>query len=145
MIGMGFMDWIHESVKAQEEEDWKNVDPATRAYYKDHPERRRGVHSTLGRSGPRQALIDLIGTDNMDALLHDCAPALTDQANASYVLNQETVDRLKALEEKLGDNEKYQELKGKYEALQEHYNELKEEREKLIELLQKKDAPSLAK
>lgn len=147
---MGFMDWLEKSVEKDKlkawdrlkdqydsEEEWRT----TRDYYLAHPEEfekdgKVGAHKGLGRSGPKQALVDLLSTDDLDALLYDCAPGLTNQANTSYQLNQETVMRLKELRDKMATTEKYQEIKGRYDELQKHYQELKEERDQLIKALQ---------
>lgn len=98
-----------------------------------------GAHAGIGRSGPKQALIDLLSTDNLDGLLYDCAPGLVNQANASYSLNRETIDRLKDVQAKLQKSEKYDELKGRYDILQQHYDELKKERDELIKSLRQEN------
>ena len=93
-----------------------------------------GVTEGLGRSGPKQVLVNSLGTDNLDALFHDCAPGLTQQANSTYQLTVSNAERLKVLYDKLDDS-RYQELKGRYDELQKHYEKLEKERDTLVQAL----------
>lgn len=101
-----------------------------------------GVTEGLGRSGPKQVLVNSIGTDNLDALFHDCAPGLTQQANSTYQMTVSNTERLKVLYDKLDDS-RYQELKGRYDELQKHYEEVKKERDTLVQSLVENAKPNL--
>lgn len=112
------------------------------AYYAAYPEDRpqrvsipvRGVHHGIGRSGPKQALIDLLSTDDLDGLLYDCAPEFIRQANQTYVLTEQIQQ---FLQEHLQVLEDYRMLQGRYEELQQHYQTLQAEHQKLLQTLAK--------
>lgn len=165
---MGLLDWlddkrIEHSTKDMSEAEkkkylWFLNHPKARdhfsktgddsAYYHAHPEELPergmvdiGVHHGIGRSGPRQALIDMISTDDLDGLLYDCAPGLVNQANRTQELSADTNHKMDLLREELKNNDNYKELEGKYNELQKHYDELKQERDMLIKALAKEDSP----
>ena len=78
----------------------------------------------------KNAILNMISTDNLDAVFNSCAPRLSNKIYG----NSDKLDTLLEAQSKI---EQYDQLQGRYDELQKHYNELKEERDQLLKLLTK--------
>lgn len=79
-------------------------------------------------STTKNALINMISTADLDQVIADCAPALS---NTIYETNAKTKQLIKMME----SERNYAELQGRYNELQKHYDELKREHETLLNFL----------
>lgn len=78
----------------------------------------------------KNAILNMISTDNLDAVFNGCAPRLSNKIYGNS-------DKLDTLLESQAKIEQYDQLQGRYEELQKHYDELKAERDSLLKLLGK--------
>ena len=76
----------------------------------------------------KKALINMISTADLDQVIADCAPELS---NTIYETNAKTKQLIKMLEAERN----YAELQGQYDELQKHYDELKREHDTLLNFL----------
>ncbi len=70
----------------------------------------------------------MLSTSDLDQVLADCAPALTQKIYKMAAQADFLQDQCKELKD-------YDELKGRYAELQQHYAELQDEYKKLVETL----------
>lgn len=104
--------------------------------YKRKEAERKGLPKHYGPTSQNNAttkiaLLNMLSTDNLDQVLADCAPLLSEAVHE----NKSKVNQiLKILESR----KEADELQGRYDELQKRYDELKAERDKLLEILAKK-------
>ncbi len=97
---------------------------ATLRFQKEHDKKQYcGAHV-------KNAILNMISTDNLDAVFNGCAPRLSNKIYGNS-------DKLDTLLESQAKIEQYDQLQGRYEELQKHYDELKAERDSLLKLLGK--------
>lgn len=88
-----------------------------------------GPKQSSGNGGATQiALLNMLSTSDLDQVLADCAPALTQKIYKMAAQADFLQDQCKELKD-------YDELKGRYAELQQHYAELQDEYKKLVETL----------
>ena len=80
------------------------------------------------RTGPakKTALINLLGTSDLDEVFECCAPHLT---NTVYEIRDMLKDEHEVVK-------KYNELSGRYNELQKHYDELQKQYNELVDTMQ---------
>lgn len=124
--------------------DWFDQDKLDAAYMKDLEKRQRdeetirkmkGLEPTYGPEpgsgnggATKIALLNMLSTSDLDQVLADCAPALTQKIYKMAAQADFLQDQCKELKD-------YDELKGRYAELQQHYAELQDEYKKLVETL----------
>lgn len=124
--------------------DWFDQDKLDAAYMKDLEEKqkheefmrqKKGLEPTYGPTpgsgnggATKIALLNMLSTSDLDQVLADCAPALTQKIYKMAAQADFLQDQCKELKD-------YDELKGRYAELQQHYAELQDEYKKLVETL----------
>lgn len=124
--------------------DWFDQDKLDAAQLKRDAKRRedeefirkmRGEEPTYGPTpgsgnggATKIALLNMLSTSDLDQVLADCAPALTQKIYKMAAQADFLQDQCKELKD-------YDELKGRYAELQQHYAELQDEYKKLVETL----------
>ena len=124
--------------------DWFDQDKLDAAYLKEREKERRdaetirklrGLEPTYGPEpgsgnggATKIALLNMLSTSDLDQVLADCAPALTQKIYKMAAQADFLQDQCKELKD-------YDELKGRYAELQQHYAELQDEYKKLVETL----------
>lgn len=88
-----------------------------------------GPPKSSGNGGATQiALLNMLSTSDLDQVLADCAPALTEKIYKMAAQADYLQDQYKELKN-------YDELKGRYTELKQHYTELQDEYKKLVNTL----------
>ncbi|WP_462393211.1 hypothetical protein [Mitsuokella multacida] len=124
--------------------DWFDQDKLDAAQFKRDAKRRqaeeaerriKGLEPTYGPTpgsgnggATKIALLNMLSTSDLDQVLADCAPALTQKIYKMAAQADFLQDQCKELKD-------YDELKGRYAELQQHYAELQDEYKKLVETL----------
>ena len=123
----------------RKQEDWEKAHPGEK-YVKEQPkpvlkafkpmEKKvyQPGHKNMTGPAKHNALINLLGTSDLDEVFEGCAPELT---KAVYGI-RDNINEMR----KQNDNEaKYFELQGRYNELQKHYDELQKQNQELLQIV----------
>lgn len=131
MFEMSILDWFDdEKLEARErkrKEEERDLEEFLRK--KKGLKKTYGPKKSSGNGGATQiALLNMLSTSDLDQVLADCAPALTEKIYKMATQADYLQDQYQELKD-------YDELKGRYAELQQHYAELQDEYKKLVETL----------
>ena len=131
MFDMSILDWFDQDKldAAQFKREEKERQDAETIRRLRGLEPTYGPESGSGNGGATKiALLNMLSTSDLDQVLADCAPALTQKIYKMAAQADFLQDQCKELKD-------YDELKGRYAELQQHYAELQDEYKKLVETL----------
>lgn len=79
------------------------------------------------------ALINMLSTSNLDQVMADCAPAVTQALFGANNMTQANNMEIRGMKAQMATEQNYRELKGRYDELEKHYEELQSQYNKLVE------------